>query len=229
MNAERIEELRERARLTLDSIDDDEEPELWLFYSDVLSLLDEKAAQLKAGVTVGAEEGPGPSPELKRVVDHIVSDADERALETVIDACYEACCHKYHPNEKEWWAMVESALTHLRSRLAKPAPLTKTREDMCFKAGEAEAELERLKDDLLDAQGDAASNMAQADSFAKLYGESQAELGKAKAIVLEAHDELAEEVWECPRCGHSEPTSNMDVMELILKPAALKFREGEGR
>lgn len=49
MNAERIEKLRERARLTLDSIDDFEEPELWLFYTDVLSLLDEKAEQLKAG------------------------------------------------------------------------------------------------------------------------------------------------------------------------------------
>lgn len=41
MNKERIKELRERAQRTLDNIDDSEEPELWLFYTDLLLLLDQ--------------------------------------------------------------------------------------------------------------------------------------------------------------------------------------------
>lgn len=48
---------------------------------------------------------------------------------------------------------------------------------------------------------------------------SEASLKKAKEVIQNAHDELMGERFECPQCGHSEPTSDMDVMEIVLKPA----------
>jgi len=46
-----------------------------------------------------------------------------------------------------------------------------------------EAELEELKDDLLDAQGDAASSAVQADSFAKIANEKEAKLEKFRPLI----------------------------------------------
>jgi len=51
------------------------------------------------------------------------------------------------------------------------------------RAEKAEAENEEFKDDLLDAQGDVASNKAQADSFAKIANELKAQLAKQAPLI----------------------------------------------
>ena len=57
---------------------------------------------------------------------------------------------------------------------------------------------------------------------------AEAELTAARETILSAHDDLLLTTWECPSCGHSESTSDMDVMELYLKPAALRQRKEKG-
>lgn len=47
----------------------------------------------------------------------------------------------------------------------------------------AEAEVEELKDDLLDARGDSASDKAQAESFAKLNNDALAKLARWRPLI----------------------------------------------
>ena len=81
------------------------------------------------------------------------------------------------------------------------------------KARAEKAEAERIQ------ETDAANILLKRNS------ELEAELEASRAVILSAYDELLNESWECPRCGEPQPTADMDVMLLLLKPAALRYRE----
>jgi hypothetical protein len=51
----------------------------------------------------------------------------EKAIGTIHEAAYEGLCHKYHPQEKEWWADVIKAEAVLKSALR---PKVVSREDV---------------------------------------------------------------------------------------------------
>lgn len=131
MKPERIEELRAKLR---DAMGETADSSCYIRLSgqdmtDFLALLDEKAAQLKAGEgQPGAknlrQQGVTPSPGL--------SDADERALDRMGDAIKLAARARYNPRgmgpergDKEK-GLDETAIAYFRSRLAAGSPRAET-------------------------------------------------------------------------------------------------------